>query len=251
MDNRLKTNCMECKKEFEYDALSGLLGASMSAMKPSICSLRCETLVYNKMSLQVNRNVFSRILRVMPEAYKTVKMEDFEKMELRHVSSWEVDKTLKKATDIISRFCNSDYWNITFASENYGNGKTRLSLYILACLGLKGIYRTKDIGTAQDAGYYSALDMIKLLKTETFDTNQYNLKRFYRAKVLLIDDLGQEDKRDSGEIAGILKIREENNLKTIITTNCDPIQLEERYTGRISSRIAKGVFHVLGKDLRL
>ena len=246
----MKTNCMECKKEFEYDECTDLLGANTSIMKPSICSHRCETLVYNKMALEVNRNVFRRILNVLPEAYKSVKMEDFEKMELRHVSSWEKNQTLKKATDIISRFANSDYWNITFASENYGNGKTRLSLYILACLGLKGVYRTKDIGTIQDAGYYSALDMVKLLKTEVFDTNQYNLKRFYRAKVLLIDDLGQEDKRDSGEIAGILKIREENNLKTIITTNCDPIQMEERYTGRISSRIAKGVFHVLGEDYR-
>lgn len=244
------TNCMECGKEIEYDQCENILGIDAGIFKPSICSHQCETRVYNKMALEVNRNVYRRILSVLPEAYKSVKMEDFEKMELRHVNSWEKNPTTKKATDIISKFCNSNYWNITFASENYGNGKTRLSLYIMACLGLKGMYRTKDIGTIQDAGYYSSIDIVKLLKTETFDTNQYNLKRFYRAKVLLIDDLGQEDKRDSGEIAGILKIREENNLKTIITTNLKPNQLEERYTGRISSRIAKGVFHVLGEDYR-
>lgn len=244
------TSCMECGKEIEYDECPNLFGIDASIFKPSICSIQCETRVYNKMALEVNRNVFRRILNVLPDAYKSVKMEDFENMDLRHVSTWEQNQTLKKATDIISRFCKSDYWNITFASENYGNGKTRLSLYILACLGLKGIYRTKDIGTVQDAGYYSALDIIKLLKTETFDTNQYNLKRFYRATVLLIDDLGQENIKDSGEIAGILKIREENNLKTIITTNLNPKQMEERYTGRISSRIAKGVFHVLGGDYR-
>lgn len=33
-------------------------------------------------------------------------------------------------------------------------------------------------------------------------------------------------------------------------TNLIPKQMEERYTGRISSRIAKGVFHVLGGDHR-
>jgi len=244
------TNCMECGKEIEYEEYPNIFGIDSSLFKPSICSVQCEARIYNKMALEVNRNVFRRILTVLPEAYKSVKMEDFKNMELRHVNSWQKNPTTKKATDIISKFCNSNYWNITFASENYGNGKTRLSLYIMACLGLKGIYRTKDIGTVQDAGYYSALDIVKLLKTETFDVNQFNLKRFYRAKVLLIDDLGQEDKRDSGEIAGILKIREENNLKTIITTNLKPSHMEERYTGRISSRIAKGVFNVIGGDYR-
>lgn len=251
MDNGLKTNCKECGLEFEYPSCEDVLGVNLSDSKPSVCSSQCETRAMDKITKEINRNVFSRILGVVPEVYKGVKMADFENMELRHVNSWKKNKKLKNATDIIKNFCNSDYWNVTFVSgENYGNGKTRLSLYILACLGLKGQYRTKDIGNIQDAGYYSALDIIKLLKTETFDTNQYNIKKFYRAKVLLIDDLGQENPKDSLELAGILKIREENNLKTIITTNKSPEEMEKLYTGRISSRIAKGVFHVLGGDYR-
>ena len=66
----------------------------------------------------------------------------------------------------------------------------------------------------------------------------------------MIDDLGQENERDSGEIAGILKVREENNLKTIITTNLTSDKIESRYTGRISSRIQKGIFQVVGEDYR-
>ena len=241
------SKCIECGIDINYEPIENFLESNTGHMKPSICSDQCEITMRDKRQQEVNQNLFYRILRVMPEAYKGVKMSDFEEMTLKHAQS----KKEQKANEIVKSFCNSDYWNITLASEGYGNGKTRLGLYLLACLALKSNYKTKDICDINDAGFFSAIDIVKILKTETFDQKQYKLKLFYNSRVLMIDDLGQENERDSSEIAGIIKVREENNRKTIITTNIGPDEMEKRYTGRVYSRIQRGIFHVIGGDKRI
>ena len=240
------SNCIECGIEINYEPIENFLESNTGNLKPSICSDVCEIANRDRRQKEMGQNLFYRILKVMPDVYKGVKMSDFDKMTLKHAQS----KKDSQATDIVKNFCNSYYWNITLASEGYGNGKTRFGLYTLACLALKGFYKTKDICDINDAGFFSAIDIVKILKTETFDQKQYKLKLFYNSRVLMIDDLGQENERDSSEIAGIIKVREENNRKTIITTNIGPDEMERRYTGRVYSRLQRGIFHVIGKDFR-
>lgn len=244
----MKAICKVCGNSFDYEPIQSLFGAKLSDLKPSICSMQCESRFNEERQREVSKNVFYRVLNVLPDAYKGVRMSDFDEMELLSQYNQSVHKG---AEDIIKRFCNSEYWSISLFSPITGNGKTRLGLYILACLALKGKYRMRELATIQDAGYYSAIDIAKILKTETYDAKQYNLKRFYRSKVLMIDDLGQEPKQFSPEIAGILKVREETYRKTIITSNLTKEELEERYTNRVYSRIYKGAFLMNGTDRRI
>ncbi len=245
----IASTCRICQKSFEYPELGGVLGVNISDYKAPVCSTQCETHARALAQREDFKKTFNRILSVMPDAYKGVKMSDFDEMELIHGQSKNKSKGTK---DIIERFCNSDYWNISLHSPITGNGKTRLGLYILACLSLKGIYRGSGVGNIQEAGYYSAIDISKLLKTETFDSKQYHLQRFYNARVLMIDDLGQESGQSShDDIASIIKIREENKRKTIITFNNTKEDLEKKYSARVYSRISKGLFIVMGQDRRL
>lgn len=246
----MKTNCIICQKEINFEPQKNMLGGILADLKPTLCSDQCLTRKQEEIARNISQSVFRKVLDNMPDSYKGVKMSDFDKMSLRHVKTWPKTQELTPVKDMIKRYCQGSYWNITLASGTYGNGKTRLSLYILACLAYQGIYHVKTPSDIQESGYWSALDIVKKLKTETFDSKQYQLNKFYRAQVLLIDDLGQEDKRDSGDIAGILKVREENQRKTIITTNLQPKEMDKRYTGRIASRIANGVFDVIGGDYR-
>jgi len=241
----MKTNCIECNSEFDYIPAQNALGVNLSDLKPTLCTSECESIYRAKTQAEVSKNVFYRILNIMPDAYKGVKMDDFNNTPICQGGKEY------KFQDLVQRYCNSQYWNISLFSPQYGNGKTRMGLYMLACLALKGIYKTREIHNIQDAGYYSAIDIVKILKTETFDAKQYQLKRFYSSRALMIDDLGQEPKQFSTEIAGILKVREETYRKTIITSNCTKEELMERYTGRIYSRIAKGAFLVKGSDYRM
>ena len=242
----MKSTCIICQKEFEYQEIKQDGNFDLSFLRPTVCSTQCETHYRQVKAEEGNKNLFYRILDLMPDTYRGVKLEDFDEMNIIHGGS----KKQVTAKDLLSRFFKSDYWNLTLASANYGNGKTRLGLYALAIAAFKGIYRTTEIHEISDSGYYSALSITKILKSENFDSKQIKLKLFCRSRILMIDDLGQEDKRDSGEIAGILKVREENNRKTIITTNLTDDEIRERYTGRISSRIQKGIFQVVGEDYR-
>lgn len=246
----MKTNCTVCQKEIDFEPQTSALGVKLSDLKPMQCGSQCETRKLEEIAKEINQNAFRKIKSIVPDAYKGLKMEDFDKMTLRHVKTWALTQELTPVKDMVKRYCQTPYWNITFASEEYGNGKTRLSLFILACLAYEGIYHVKNPSDIQEAGYWSALDIIRKLKTETFDSKQYQLNKFYRARVLVIDDLGQEKERDSGDIAGILKVREENQRKTILTTNLSPDEMDARYTGRIASRISNGVFNVIGGDYR-
>ena len=244
----MKTKCIICNGEIDFKTVEKDKAdiIDLSLLRPTICSTQCESRYHQLEAEKVNKNLFYRILKLMPDAYRNIKLSDFDEMNIIHEGS----KKPIKAKDLLSRFFQSDYWNLTLGSANYGNGKTRLGLYALAVAAYKGIYRTSEIHEMSDAGYYSALYITKILKTENFDSKQLKMKLFCRSRILMIDDLGQEHERDSGEIAGILKVREENSRKTIITTNLTDVQIVERYSGRISSRIQKGVFQVIGEDYR-
>lgn len=243
----MKSTCIICQKEIEYTPIDSFDGLNLSDLRPTICSDQCHSRFREEDAKKTAQNVFYAILRVLPDVYKGVKMSDFDEMTLKSNYSQRV---YQGATDIIKNYCNSKYWCIALMNESTGIGKSRLALYILACLALKGNYNTTEVFNLQDAGYWSALDIAKILKTESYDAKQYNLKRFYRSRVLIIDDLGQESKYESSDIAGILKVREENNRKTIITSNLNNNQLIERYTKRIESRIMRGALIVQGKDWR-
>lgn len=243
-----KSKCIVCGKEFTFKPQNeNIFGIDISSLKPTICSNECEYAYQQEKQREVNENTFWSILKNMPDAYMGVKMEDFQKMDIIHAKS---GKSIS-AKEIIKRFTESEYWNLTLQSEQYGNGKTRLGLYTLACAALKGIYRTTDMQNIHDCGYFSAIEITDILRQGSYESRDYHKRLFSRARILMIDDLGQEEKKYKQDLEGIIKNREENNRKTIITTNKSQSALKELYSERVVSRIMKGVFVVNGEDLRL
>lgn len=235
------TNCKECAIPMKYEVIEApVMGADLSFYAPSICD-ECYLKFQEEQAKKVNLSIYRTISLCMPEAYRGVKMSDFEDVLLNNAAL-----EARRAEDVIKSFCNSPYWCITIASPETGIGKTRLGLYILSCLALKGHWKTREITCLQDAGYFSALEIVKILKTETFDSAQWWLKKFKKSRVLMIDDLGQERLQESFELANIIKYREENKLKTIITTN----STKKQFDGRIWSRLKKGMHFMAGTDRR-
>ena len=250
METLASTKCIVCSVEVIQDPLKPVLGANISHLSALVCSDKCESQKREELQREDNEKLFKKILRILPRKYIGVKSTDFDKMELRHVLSWDENQARADGFAVLQYFCNDPQWCLVLSSEVSGNKKTRLALYALACLALKGLYRMRDPQQIQDAGYYSAISICSMVRNEAFNHHQPNTKSFHNSRVLVIDDMGQEEVRDSIQLAGILKHREENNLKTIITTNLNPQEIRERYTERINSRLAYGVYRVIGTDCR-
>ena len=77
------------------------------------------------------------------------------------------------------------------------------------------------------------------------------------APLLLIDDLGAEPLMRNITIEYLFLLLSERGLRdrhTVITTNLTPVQLQERYGERVSSRLLNrdttGIIKLTGKDLR-
>lgn len=84
----------------------------------------------------------------------------------------------------------------------------------------------------------------KINRVSSYDAKLENLMRI---PVLIIDDLGVEYADKGGHFNGrldeLLSARYDNYKKTIITTNLNAKDFEERYGKRISSRIMHGFEH--------
>lgn len=109
--------------------------------------------------------------------------------------------------------------------------------------------------------YHSAFKILEILEVNRFNKDvddkeyyklQYNL--LFESDLLIIDDLGTEmiNSFSSSELFNVINSRLNARKSTIISTNLSPIQVQESYSERISSRVF-GEYNMLnfyGPDVR-
>jgi len=129
-----------------------------------------------------------------------------------------------------------------------GLGKT----YLLHCIG----HYARERGV--DTLYVTAYDLLMDLKNAYFSRTGENAREYFEAELLLIDDLGMEPLMEGvtvEQIYHLINSRLSSGLYTAISTNFTRVELQKRYTERLSSRLldvrTSLALPFLGKDIRL
>ena len=152
-------------------------------------------------------------------------------------------ETLKNFADNFNR---ANGKNFILVGET-GLGKTHLSTSVAKVLIEKGFNVAYD--TVNEI--MSDFEAQKFRGTVSEDDIR---KRYYESDLLIIDDLGCEiaNQFTVSVVYNLINTRINNGLSTMINTNLSQIELREKYSGRITSRIF-GEFHPLlftGNDIR-
>lgn len=120
-----------------------------------------------------------------------------------------------------------------FFTGRYGCGKTHLAVAL--CREL--IRKEKKY----EILFSHAIDMLYTIRKNLEDLDSY-INKYSSADFLVIDDLGAERTTDwvIETFSLIIDRRDREMLPTIITSNLSLVDIEEKLSGRISSRIANG-----------
>lgn len=156
---------------------------------------------------------------------------------------------LDKAKDFVSNF-DEQGGNLLFYGET-GLGKTFLSNCIAKSL----------LDTRHTVLYQTAIHLFEEVCGDAVMRNKSNTKNreiydyLYRCDLLIIDDLGTEYTNSfvSSELYDILNTRMREGKSTLISTNLNLKELNERYSDRILTRILGEykVFNFYGSNIRL
>ena len=162
-------------------------------------------------------------------------------------------ENMKQTVAILKKFCR-DFREDTGTSFLFigptGLGKTHLSSAVAKSVIDRGF----------DVFYITAAQMIYDFESKRFSKNMNDnsvndTERYYTADLLIIDDLGTEQKNQftMSVVYEIINYRMINRKSVIINTNLMQKELLERYDERITSRILGTYMPVLfrGKDIRM
>ena len=154
----------------------------------------------------------------------------------------------ERATKIFEN-CRTYAQTFTTNSKNLviqgatGLGKTHIALAIANVVINKGYSAT----------YAEANSLLPSLVAEHFkrETFDYNLKNVIEADLLIIDDLGSEDKSTVSNNCLMQVLNGRYNKPTIITTNLTGGEISELYDQRITSRLLnRSWLYLTGEDIR-
>ncbi|MBQ7689383.1 MAG: ATP-binding protein [Clostridia bacterium] len=159
----------------------------------------------------------------------------------------------RERMETVFRFCKDYAADFDLSSPNIlmcgetGLGKTHLSLAIAGEVIEKGYHVL----------YNSAQNIFNELQKERFgktDTNGQYEAMVLECDLLVVDDLGVEFSTPftNAALYNIINTRLNTSLPTIISTNLNLKELEERYTRRVSSRLIGDYAALLffGSDIR-
>lgn len=154
-----------------------------------------------------------------------------------------IEKIWSSSSVFIKNFKNSNE-NLLFYGDS-GTGKTFMSNCIAKDLldhGFLVVYRTAD-------------ELIKNLREIVIDGNKELERLLIECDLLIIDDLGTEQKTDfsRSELFNLLNKKLLKRNKMLISTNLSPEEILKTYTERISSRLLGNfnIFKFYGEDLRI
>ncbi|ADL54004.1 ATP-binding protein [Clostridium cellulovorans] len=154
-----------------------------------------------------------------------------------------IEKIWTSCSSYVKNFKNSNE-NLLFYGDS-GTGKTFMSNCIakeLLDCGFLVVYRTAD-------------ELIKNLREIVIEGNKDLEKLLIECDLLIIDDLGTEQKTDfsRSELFNLLNKKLLKRNKMLISTNLSPEDILKNYTERISSRLLGNfnIFKFYGEDLRI
>lgn len=181
-----------------------------------------------------------------------VQEENFERFDLNRIP--EADGQRAQAAQA-RRLCeeyadgypNTRYKNLLLMGAG-GLGKTFLLNCVYARLTQRG----------HSAVRVTAFRMFEAMRRQHMGDDTADFLALVDAPVLLIDDLGTEPMMRNITVEYLFALLNERNIArrhTFIATNLTPVQLQERYGERVSSRLLDrslcGAMLLRGKDLRI
>lgn len=166
---------------------------------------------------------------------ETLKDNNFSKLSYDYYKEDDLER-FKKAVYDCKRFIDTfgnNYENILFQG-NVGTGKSFLS----SCIAYELLNRDYQVI------YFSASELFDILSDAMFsrkdisEANSYK-EIIYNADLLIIDDLGTEvtNQATITQLFSVLNERHLHSKATIISTNLNINQIQDRYTDRIFSRL--------------
>ncbi len=125
------------------------------------------------------------------------------------------------------------------------NGDSRDSWLLMGDTGLGKTHLTTSVGAAVIRRGYDVLYKSVQGMMDDFERAQFHggdpdeVQKYYRADLLIIDDLGAEmtTQFTVSSLYNVINTRINAGLPTLISTNLTQGQLRERYTDRITSRL--------------
>lgn len=192
----------------------------------------------------------SRLLYEQSNLQQVLREDNFDNLSFEYCQGEDLER-LQKAVSLCKNFVQnfpSDYQNLLFYGT-VGTGKSFLS----GCIAKELL--DKDI----DVIYFSATELFKTLSDIMFERGDRSIlnsmrSNIYEASLLIIDDLGTEitNSAVASELFSLLNERHLGRRATIISTNLDLRELQERYADRIFSRILErySILKLTGPDVR-
>ncbi len=151
----------------------------------------------------------------------------------------------KKHISDIDKYGSAHYKNILLTGKT-GLGKS----FLLYCMAKEAFERGVDVMLIRAPALFSLFHAHRL-------GEKVDLSYLHNAKLLMIDDIGAEPvtQNVSNEyFYELVEQRLEKKMYTVFATNIDTKDLQQRYDGRIASRLQSKdnsmIFRLEGRDLR-
>ncbi|MEE1186616.1 MAG: ATP-binding protein [Acutalibacteraceae bacterium] len=241
--NKLAQKKAELFKKLEIDTLEPVYTCKKCNDTGFVDGLLCECAIAEARNIE-----FKTLGKTMP-----LKESTFEKFSLKYYKDIKTDQgnPLKVMTSIYNKcktyaddFSPVHSGNLLFLGTT-GLGKTHLSLAIA------GTVINKGFGVV----YASAQNIMSQIEKEHFGRaySDYT-NHICNCDLLIIDDLGAEfsTQFNLSAVYNIINTRMQSCKPTIISTNLEANDLQERYGQRIMSRIIGNfdTFRFIGNDIR-
>jgi DNA replication protein DnaC len=203
-------------------------------------SVKCHCFEQREISLLYSQSHIKDVLE--RENFSSLSYQYFQGPDLVNYQ-----KTVQICRQFVETF-DSTCRNLLFTGT-VGTGKT----FLCNCIA-------KDlIDSSHSVIYFSSIALFDTLSKNVFDKNKEGLyslyNDLYKCDLVIIDDLGTELSNSfvSSYFFAFLNERQLRGKSTIITTNLNLREIEERYSDRTCSRIIShfDVLLLSGKDIRI
>ena len=181
------------------------------------------------------------------------KEENFDTFNLKYYSNEKANDfpySPRDNANIISKVCKEFCDNFDKKLYDKEENKFNLILYGLPGLGktfMCNCIAKEVLDKCYSVIYYSSGELEKIILNAQFnygydqdEEKSISLENVYDCDLLIIDDLGTEPNNQifTSELFNIINSRVNNHRPTIISTNLNMKDLQDKYTERISSRIS-------------
>ncbi len=246
LSEQVKQRNLETQKRIEI-LVEGLTG-DPNYMKPKFTCEKCkDTGIIEGERCECLLELMKKYTIQELNAKCSITLHDFSQFDASFYETVDQQQKMRGWVDFLCQYCldfPEDKRSMLMMGGT-GLGKTFLSSCVAKALAERGY----------EAAFGSAFDFLRRIEDEQFGRTEGNtLDSLINAEMLIIDDLGAEQQKSVYEIYLYNIINSRVNLyrPTIVSTNLNPKQLEQRYHERIASRLMGSFIPIpfFGKDIR-